>query len=92
MNAIASWNEANKRTDAIAGDRRRERRYGIELELRWKLVHRRKVLENGVGRTIDLSSGGILFDARQNLPAGLNVDSPSPGRCCCTTWLRCSSW
>ncbi len=74
MNAIASWNEANKRTDAIAGDRRRERRYGIELELRWKLVHRRKVLENGVGRTIDLSSGGILFDARQNLPAGLNVE------------------
>jgi hypothetical protein len=74
MNPIASWSEADNRTDAIAGDRRHDRRYDIGLELRWKLIHRRKVLETGVGRTIDLSSGGILFDAGRDLPVGLNVE------------------
>lgn len=59
---------------SIGGDRRFDRRYGIALELRWKLVRRRKVLYAGVGRTVDLSSGGILFDAGQSLPVGLNVE------------------
>jgi hypothetical protein len=32
------------------------------------------VLESGTGETIDLSSGGILFDAGRELPVGLNVE------------------
>ncbi len=32
------------------------------------------MLDNGTGRTLDLSSGGILFDAGRPLPAGLNVE------------------
>ncbi len=32
------------------------------------------MLDSGTGRTIDLSSGGILFDAGRHLPAGLNVE------------------
>jgi hypothetical protein len=59
---------------SIGGDRRFDRRYGIALDLRWKLVRRRKVLEAGVGRTVDLSSGGIMFDAGRALPVGLNVE------------------
>lgn len=68
-----AWSEENT-TESIRGDRRYDRRYDIALELRWKLVRRRKVLENGAGRTIDLSSGGILFDAGRPLPVGLNVE------------------
>ena len=30
--------------------------------------------DSGVGRTIDVSSGGILFDASRPLPVGLNVE------------------
>jgi len=60
--------------DQIAGDRRSDKRYEIQLELRWKLIRRKRVLETGIGRTIDLSSGGILFDAGRPLPAGLNVE------------------
>ena len=74
MNPLTPWEEAQSRTDAIAGDRRHARRYEIELELRWKLIRRRKVLESGVGRTVDLSSGGILFDAGRDLPVGLSVE------------------
>ena len=61
-------------TDAIAGDRRNDRRYEIQLELRWKLIRRRRLIESGTGYTMDLSSGGILFDAGRQLPAGLNVE------------------
>ena len=68
------WPEHTKPIEAIHGDRRYDRRYGISLELRWKLVRRRRVLDSGVGATIDLSSGGILFDAGRQLPVGLGVE------------------
>jgi hypothetical protein len=68
-----SWSPEPK-PEGIHGERRYDRRYDIALELRWKLVRRRKVLEAGAGTTIDLSSGGILFDAGKQLPVGLNVE------------------
>jgi hypothetical protein len=55
-------------------ERRRDRRYPIALDLRWRLIHRRKVQGEGVGRTIDLSSSGVLFDARRRLPQGMRVE------------------
>jgi hypothetical protein len=58
----------------IAGDRRHDRRYELDLPTRWKLIRRRRVLETGVGRTLDLSSGGILFDAGRPLLTGYNVE------------------
>lgn len=69
MSAFDRTNEA-----AISGERRSDRRYSLLLEVRWKLIRRRKVLDTGVGRTLDLSSGGIFFDAGRQLPAGLNVE------------------
>src|SRR5580698_10764030 len=35
---------------------------------------RQRVLDTGVGQTVDLSSGGILFDLGRPLPVGLNVE------------------
>jgi len=64
----------DKLTDRIRGDRRTDRRYTLNLDLRWKLVRRRKVLDSGNGRTLDLSSSGLYFDAGRPLPAGLNVE------------------
>lgn len=74
MSAADDWNETVQEFDTIAGDRRRDRRYGIELDVRWKLIRRRRLLESGEGHTLDVSSGGILFDAGRPLPAGLNVE------------------
>jgi hypothetical protein len=60
--------------DAIGGDRRQDRRYHLRMELAWKLIRRRRVLDTGIGQTIDISSGGILFDAGRPLPEGLDVE------------------
>jgi len=58
----------------IAGERRQDRRYEIRLDLRWKLIRRRRTLESGTGCTVDLSSGGIHFETDRPLPVGLNVE------------------
>src|SRR5579864_6020261 len=72
MNAfsIDPENQSTNSEEGIAGDRRSDRRYDITLELRWKLVRRRRVLDTGTGTTLDLSSGGILFESERQLPAG----------------------
>jgi len=71
---MTDWAGEVKDTARISGERRNDRRYGIQLDLRWKLIRRRRVLDSGVGHTIDLSSGGILFDSGRQLPVGLNVE------------------
>src|ERR1039458_8413671 len=71
---MMEWSEEVKQIEGINGDRRSARRYGIHLDLRWKLIRRRRVLDSGVGHTVDLSSGGILFDPGRQLPVGLNVE------------------
>ena len=68
------WAGEAEKTESINGDRRKDRRYSIHLDLRWKLIRRRRVLETGVGQTVDLSSGGILFVSGRTLPVGLNVE------------------
>ena len=70
----STWDLESKATESIAGDRRSDRRYPILLDLRWKLIRRRKVLDSGTGRTLDLSRGGIRFESSRPLPAGLNVE------------------
>ena len=69
-----AWIDEKSGCDRINGERRGDRRYEIALDLRWKLVRRRKVLDSGVGRTFDLSSGGIRFDAGRQLPLGLGIE------------------
>jgi hypothetical protein len=60
--------------EGIGGDRRSDRRYDITLELRWKVIRRRRVLDTGTGTTLDLSSGGILFESERQLPSGASVE------------------
>jgi hypothetical protein len=73
MSASTSWAHQPE-IETIAGDRRGDRRYDLRLEMRWKLIRRRRVLDQGAGRTLDVSSGGIFFDAGRPLPSGLNVE------------------
>ena len=74
MNSMIGWEKRTAEGDAIAGDRRQDRRYQLHLDVKWKLIRRRRVLDTGTGQTIDMSSGGILFDAGRSLPEGLNVE------------------
>ena len=68
------WERQTADSDSISGDRRRDRRYQLQLDLKWKLIRRRRVLDTGTGHTVDLSSGGVLFDAGRALPEGLNLE------------------
>ena len=70
----STWDQESKRLECIAGDRRSDRRYPILLDLRWKLIRRKKVLDTGTGRTFDLSRGGVGFESSRSLPMGLNVE------------------
>ncbi len=66
--------------EEIHEDRRDDRRYPIELALRYKVVARNRVPLEGSGRTVNMSSGGVLFGGNQDLPAGafveLSIDWP----------------
>jgi hypothetical protein len=74
MASSVAWREQPQETQTVAGDRRGDRRYEIRLDMRWKLVRRRKVLDSGSGRTVDFSSSGVLFEPSHPLPFGLNVE------------------
>jgi hypothetical protein len=74
MASMIAWDQESNATELIAGDRRIDRRYPILLNLRWKLIRRKRALDTGTGSTIDLSSGGILFESGRPLPEGLNVE------------------
>ncbi len=54
-------------------ERRGSRRYDMRLEVRWKLVRRRRVIDSGGGYTLDLSSSGVRFHVDRDLQAGMAV-------------------
>jgi hypothetical protein len=60
-------------TKLIGGDRRSCRRYHIDLEVRWKLLRGKVLLDSGIGRTVDFSSGGILVETGRRLPVGRKI-------------------
>jgi hypothetical protein len=60
--------------DVIQEDRRDDRRYNIELDLRYKVMARTRIQLSGSGRTLNISSGGVLFSCDQSLPLGTFVE------------------
>lgn len=61
------------RTELIRGDRRADRRYQFELELRFS-YEERGVVYTGAGRTHDLSGGGIRFQTDSPPPNDASVE------------------
>jgi PilZ domain len=74
MACSSTWDHEIEAPEGIAGERRADRRYPILLDLRWKLIHRKRVLDTGEGRTLDLSSRGIRFESGRTLPEGFDVE------------------
>ena len=60
-------------TELIHGDRRQDRRYELELDLRFS-YEERGVIYFGTGRTQDLSHGGVRFHTNTPPPAGMHVE------------------
>ena len=55
-------------TDKSAADRRASDRFPIEREVRYKVLNKKNPGEEaGVGRTVNMSSNGVLFTSDQLL-------------------------
>jgi hypothetical protein len=58
-----------------AAERRASRRFAIEQEVSYKVLdHRAAVPEGGAGKTLDISSKGVLFETAQRLRPGKRVE------------------
>lgn len=58
----------------LRGERRSCRRYPIAVNLEYRVVRGSEVTCTGNGRTINLSTGGVLFEAAQALPEGCDIE------------------
>ncbi len=70
--------------ELIRGDRRADRRYDVELKVRYRLVKGGRTLHEGTGFTRNMSRGGIEFEADRSLKSGtlveLSIQWPIPLR------------
>lgn len=57
-----------------ANDRRTADRFPIEREVRYKVLSKRSSEEAGLGKTINMSSSGVLFTSEHLLMPGKRVE------------------
>jgi hypothetical protein len=70
MGAVAALTRAVALPTESPNERRNKRRYPISLEVQYKLLKQRRIARLGSGRTVNVSSGGVLFEADDLLPQG----------------------
>ena len=62
------------RLQDLAMERRKKIRFPIERELRYKVLDDETIVETGMGRTIDVGSGGVAFQIGHALTPGLFIE------------------
>jgi hypothetical protein len=55
-------------------ERRTKRRFQIEQEVRYKMLYGQRIAETGVGKTQNISSGGVWFSTENMLTTGMPVE------------------
>jgi hypothetical protein len=55
-------------------ERRIKRRFPIDQEVRYKMLYGQRIAETGVGRTTNISSGGVWFTSENMLTSGMPVE------------------
>lgn len=60
--------------DAAGNERRRSSRFPIERELRYKTLNQRAESLAGNGKTLNISSSGVLFTSDHDLPVGTRLE------------------
>lgn len=58
----------------IDRERRTKRRFQIDQEVRYKMLYGQRIAEAGVGRTMNVSSGGVWFSTENMLTSGMPVE------------------
>jgi hypothetical protein len=61
------------RKDNLEHDRRSKHRFAIQRELHFKVMERERVVSKGVGKTVDISSMGVAFEAEGKFKPGALV-------------------
>jgi hypothetical protein len=59
---------------ASGSERRRSSRFPIERELRYKTLNQRAEILAGNGKTLNISSSGVLFTSDHDLPVGTRLE------------------
>lgn len=57
-----------------SSERRKRQRFDIQCDLRYRLLDSRRHLPQQNGKTINISSKGVLFEAPSELPVGKRVE------------------
>lgn len=60
--------------EAPGAERRRSSRFPIERELRYKTLNQRAEVLSGSGKTLNISSSGVLFTSDHELPIGTRLE------------------
>jgi c-di-GMP-binding flagellar brake protein YcgR len=60
--------------DQKSNERRERRRYDIHLPVQYRVSQRGSMAIIGAGTTCDLSTGGLGFRCRRNLPIGSHIE------------------
>ena len=55
-------------------ERRRSSRFPIEREIRYKTLNQRAELLTGVGKTLNISSSGVLFTSEHDMALGTRLE------------------
>ncbi len=74
MLALVIQDEYMTSASQQTAERRRRQRFDIECELRYRLLDSRRHLPQQNGKTINISSKGVLFEAPSDLPVGKRVE------------------
>jgi hypothetical protein len=61
-------------TGVVMTDRRRSSRFPIEREVRYKTLNERSEVLSGVGKTLNISSSGVLLTSDHELPLGTRLE------------------
>jgi hypothetical protein len=60
--------------DMATNERRRSSRFPIEREVRYKTLNQRTEILSGSGKTLNISSSGVLFTSDHDLPVGTRLE------------------
>jgi hypothetical protein len=55
-------------------DRRETSRFPVQEEVRYRILQSKSMQLTGAGRTLDMSSGGVLFTTTERLPPGRMIE------------------
>jgi hypothetical protein len=57
-----------------SNDRRSKHRFALKRELRYKILQSDRIIGNGTGQTVDISSGGVAFEYAGYLKQGALIE------------------